>query len=186
MQREIDSSVEFKPTGRRRVNLKESDQRLTELCRGFESRAAAEPTLETLVLAVRLVADFTNLPDAKASAVLSGDAAGYLRSERSILISDTSFWQFPEHIRLAVLAHEVGHALCHRDGLMSRKEFAWLSECQVADLFACRWGFHKALRAERDSYYGARYAEALDMWQDENAYISAMGRWRQQYLAGMR
>jgi len=168
------------------LRLCEVDARLAPLCRQFESETVSIADLDGLAIPVILKENFLNEPEAKLSAVIASDQAFYRLSQRSIFINDSTFWSLPEKVTTAVLAHEVGHAVSHRDGLEARAPFAELSRCQVADLLACRWGFYEALREERAAYYGESYAEALALWPDENAFARAMARWRMQRLAGLK
>lgn len=167
------------------LRLTEDDRKLEQLCRDFEGRVSSVAELAYINLPVVLKATFQDEPEAQRSRVIAGDQAAYRRSTGTIYINDSSFWLLPEHQRLSALAHEVGHALSHRQELESLPAFAELHDCQIADLLACRWGFHTELRAERAGYYGQGYADALDLWQDEPAYSSAMAKWRALRAAGL-
>lgn len=168
------------------MELKESDSKLATLCREFEGLTDAVEQLKAAELQVVLLPDFAQEPEAAQSNVIRNTSAAYRRSLRSVIVNDSEFWNLDEDVRLAVLAHEVGHAICHRDGLIEAPRFEWLHECQVADLLACRWGFHAALRKERMASYGSRYCDILDQWEDEESYVTNMARWRQQHLAGLK
>ncbi len=165
--------------------LKESDHKLSPLCREFESRTVSVSTLACLDVPVLLTPDFTAEPESETSHGIRNDSAAYRRSLGSILINDSNFWELEFDVQMAVLAHEVGHAVCHRKNLMEAEAYKLIHECQVADLLACRWGFHGSLRKEREKSYGHRYCKALDLWQDEQAYVARMARWHQQRLAGL-
>ncbi len=167
------------------LHLRETDEHLAQLCREFERRVASVADLDQLELPVVLKATFQDEPEARESRVIATDQASYRHSLKSVFINNSTFWLLPEDQRLGVVAHEVGHAVSDRDALRSRSPFRMLSDCQVADLLACRWGFYDALRHERASYYGQPYGDALALWQDEKAYASAMTQWYQQRLAGL-
>ncbi len=168
------------------VQLQEAAPGLEGVCRAVEARTRHVPELARLLLPVVLLPDFDTIPEAQSSGATRASAAAYQLSDRRILINAAKFFQLASNVGEAVVAHEVGHAVCHRDAVMSRTpEYASLSECIVADLLACRWGFFDGLKAERLQSYGSEYCEALELWQNQPEFLGRMLRYYQRRLAGL-
>lgn len=92
-------------------------------------------------------------------------------------------------VQEAVIAHEIAHALAHRDSLMESLSiysvFGPYGEEFLADRLACEWGFFEGVRMERIGSYGAPYVRALEQWEDESAYCKEMRKWHLQRQAGI-
>lgn len=155
----------------------------------LEESQASVADLNGFTLPLVVKPDFLNEPEAKASRVIANDLSFYRPSQRTVFINDSKFWAVPAEEQLAIIAHEIGHALSHRDGIESQPTFEGVHSCQVADLLACRWGFYDALSSARRRDYGPqwgpRYTAALAQWKDQAAFAEAMARWRNQRLAAI-
>ncbi len=175
------------------MRLAESDPALSSVNRAVEERTRGIDTLAALELPVVLLPDFDCLPEVESSNKYRETPAAYRPSEGRILINGSKFLSLEPDIAQAVLAHEVAHAVCHRDSIVMRDDLTYgipviVSEDIVADLLACRWGFSEGLRKERikQAFYGSEYCEILALWQDETQFVHQMFVWHQQRMAGIR
>jgi len=143
--------------------------------------------LAALALPVVLLPDFESLPEATLGTSIRLSPAAYQPQGQRISVNEAIFHALEPDVAEAVLAHEIGHALCHRDATMQRTPaYRLLGECIVADLLACGWSFFDGLRKERVQIYGAEYCEILSLWRDRDEFINRMSTWYQRCLAGLR
>jgi len=96
------------------MELKESDPSLSEVCRAVEARLESVAELATLELPVKSLPDFDSLPGAEHKGIRLSPA-GYQPQERNILVNGARFFSLSPDVAEAVLAREIGHAVCHRD-----------------------------------------------------------------------
>jgi hypothetical protein len=171
------------------IILKESSADLESLCRSVEAKLSRTQVLSGMLLPVELLEDFDDLPEATKSQAQRHTSAAYRRSTKSIYINRRTFMPLHREVQESVLAHEIGHALAHRDSLMKNSElyseFGAFGEEFLADRLACEWGFFDGVRMERIHSYGAPYVKALEKWEDETEYCKAMKIWHIQKLAGI-
>jgi Zn-dependent protease with chaperone function len=167
------------------MQLCESDPALSALCRAVEAQMAAIPDLRDLEVPVVRLETFDELPEAGYSQVVRDTYAAYRRSERTIFVNFPAFEQLSPPVQQAVMAHEIAHALAHRDSLVETLSYHELGEEVLADYLACSWGFAEGLREERLASYGPEYVEALDQWVDEGAYRREMFLWCMRKNAGL-
>ena len=165
------------------MKLIESDSSLSATCRAVEVRLAGVGDLAGLELPVVLLPDFEDVPEAKRSVAIRRTPAAYRPSEGKIFVNQARFSLLPADVAEAVIAHEIGHAVSHRDSLAQK--YPELSDCMVADLLACRWSFFEGLRKERFESNGQKYCELLDLWSDESKYVRGMAVYYQRRLAGL-
>ncbi len=169
------------------MELRESDEALSLICRSIESLTYDISDLKDLVLPVELLANFDKEREAQKSKSIRNSPAAYRQSDMKILVNRSQFFGLKAEIAKIVLIHEVGHAYCHLKGqtFCNHARFAELHEDQVVDLLLCRWGLEEQLIAERKDSYGREYCEALRLWRNETEYIRAMARYRLRRLAGI-
>lgn len=169
------------------MQLTESATSLTRVCRCVEARLHGVTEVAALALPLVVLSDFESLHEATLGASIRLSAAAYQLREQRIIVNEAIFYALEPDVAEAVLAHEIGHAVCHRDATMERTPaYRFLSECIVADLLACRWSFLDGLRKERLQIYGPEYCEILDLWRDPDQFINRMCTWYQRRLAGLR
>jgi hypothetical protein len=170
------------------MKLYESNQRLSSVCRFVEVRTQYLRDLATLELSVVILDNFNSLPEAKLSATVLRDAAAYRPSERQILINASMFLDLSDDVSVAVLVHEVAHAVCQRDSIRKRDPIFGIPVAEeiIADLRVCQWGFFDGLIKERLTSYGSQYCEILKQWQVEDEFLRRMTVWYQQHLAGIK
>ena len=155
------------------IKLTEDSARLTELCRKAE---AACTTLKTThEWPVSLLEHFRGLPEAKAAPSFATTPATYRKSDATLYVNAEAFFAMTGDEQLAVVVHEVGHAVTGGD-------------CFDADMFACEHGQQTALVAERTKHYGgaagAEYAAALLQWKNPTSARAAFSSWRMKKLIG--
>jgi Zn-dependent protease with chaperone function len=168
------------------LKLDESTPSLSAICRAVEARLEGVEELASLKLPLVLLPDFDSLPEANLAAAIRLTPTAYQRLERRILVNAATFSTLQEDVAEAVLAHEIGHALCHRDSIMERAtDYRFLGECIVADLLACKWGFFDALKKERLKSNGPQYSQILGLWSDEGEFVRRMTEWYQVRLCGL-
>lgn len=168
------------------LKLNESTPSLASVCRAVEKRTREVAELSALSLPIVLLSDFEGLPKTQAGNAIRLNPAVYQRLQQRILINGSKFDPLDPDVAQAVIAHEIGHAVCHRDSLMERPAYRSLYECIVAELLACKWGFFDELKKDRLESYGSKYCEILELWQDGLEFVSRMDRWYQRRLAGIR
>jgi hypothetical protein len=169
------------------MELRESDEALSYICRSIEGLTEGISDLKDLVLPVELLSNFYKEPGAQKSKFIQNSPTVYRLSDRKILVDRSKFFGLKAEIAKIALIHEVGHAYCHLKGqaFCNHARFAELHEDQVVDLLLCRWGFEEQLIAERKNSYGKEYCEALRLWRDETKYIKTMARYRLKRLVGI-
>jgi hypothetical protein len=169
------------------MTLIEVDPSLSEICRAVELHVRNIGELAELELRAELLLDFNSLTDPEAK--LRGyrlRPALYRLKEQTILVNGANFFSLAEDVSRAALAHEIGHAVYHRDSLGQLvPTYKFLHEDIVADLLACKWGFLGGLRRERLGSYGQRYSEILELWSNEDEFVRRMNTWYQRRLAGI-
>jgi antirestriction protein ArdC len=142
------------------------------------------PDLEPLEVPLRLLPDFEDEPEARGSDVIRHTFAAYRQSKRTIFVNGSTFFRQSDAVQLATLAHELGHAVCHRARDVGYDlHFAGLDEEIVADILASRWGYREAIIELREPSYGDEYSEILrsdtEVAQDE--LVERMEKWWQAY-----
>lgn len=156
------------------ITLDEQSEDLADVCRKAELACAGVPT--THAWPVVMTSDFRALPQVKLKAQETTPAA-YIPSTKTIHVNEPFFVGMSEDEQLAVLVHEVGHAVLES------------ADCFAADMFACQYGQEVALVAERRNHYGgaagAEYAEALLKWREPDLARAAYSKWRARKLAGI-
>jgi len=173
------------------LKLAESDPSLSTLCRAVEVRVQSVHELAGLELPVVLLRNFdsvpelSSFPEGKVRDAYRLSPAMYQAQTQRVLVNAAGFFSLPRDIAEAVLAHEVGHAVCHRDSIMAQPRYRpLLCECIVADLLACKWGFFEGLRNERLERYGLAYCKVLELWSNEDEFLTCMTRWHLNVLSG--
>ncbi len=168
------------------MQLRESAASLSGVCRSVEARVKDIAELSELVLPIVLLPAFDSLPEVASRPSIRHEAAAYQLREERVVVNESIFPSFDADVAQAVLAHEIGHAICHRNAIMQRPAYKLLSECIVADLLACKWSFVEGLRKERLQSYGPKYCQILDVWQDEDQFVDRMLTYYRQRLSGLR
>ncbi|MFO0762945.1 MAG: hypothetical protein U0359_41295 [Byssovorax sp.] len=155
------------------ITLTENAESIAEVCRKTEAACAALTTVHAWP--VVLLDHFRDLPEAEAASSYASTPAGYRKSDATVYVNAEAFFAMAMSEQLAVLVHEVGHAVTDGD-------------CFEADLFACEHGQEATLVAERTKHYGgaagAEYATALQQWRDPERARSAFAAWRTKRLIG--
>lgn len=156
------------------IRLEEHDEKLADLCRTAEHACAG--VAGEHVWPVLLPEDFGSLPQVQLRSQARTPAA-FVPSAQTIYVNETPFFGMAEAEQVAVLVHEVGHAVLES------------ASCFEADMFACRHGQEEALVAERRKHYGAiagdEYAAALLQWREPDRARAAFSRWHGRRLAGV-
>lgn len=124
--------------------------------RRFEQTVAAVDDLANVVLEVECLASFDDVAEARMHSHRASPA-GYVPTRDRLLINLQVFDALDAPTQVAVLAHEVGHALRHRRG----ESRPWGEDCFEADVLAVRWGLGDALLADRERTPGPEYAAIL-------------------------
>ncbi|MDX2093699.1 MAG: hypothetical protein SFX73_38025 [Kofleriaceae bacterium] len=157
------------------ITLAEDSERIADVCRKAEAACTALPT--THAWPASLLEHFRDVPEAQVAPSYATTPAAFRKSDASIYVNAETFFAMSEDEQLAVVVHEVGHAVLP-DG-----------DCFDADMFACRYGQEAALVAERTKHFGgasgAEYAAALAQWRDPSSARAAYSRWRARKLAGV-
>lgn len=156
------------------IKLAEQDDRLGDVCRKAEDACAALRNTHEWPLTI--VEDFRELPQVRLTRQATTPAA-FIPSERRICINEGPFFAMTDDEQLAVLVHEVGHAVLDS------------ADCFEADMFACEHGQERTLVAERRKHYsgtaGDESAAALLQWREPKAARLAFVRWRGRRLSGV-
>ncbi|HKH46810.1 MAG TPA: hypothetical protein VKM72_19300 [Thermoanaerobaculia bacterium] len=161
------------------LKLLESTERLANTSRELEERVQLPAEIGDLVLPVRLLSGFEDLPNA--NALLPHDWAVYSRGNREILVNGATFFEVSEELARATLAHEVGHAVYQRaQETQYDLGYAGLHEEFLADVLACKWGYCDEVCALRSSY-GDEYCSLLRRSEQIPDFVKAMEEWLQQY-----
>lgn len=172
------------------IALIEDSPCATNLCRSLEAKLQKKPELFGMCIPVETLDNFDDFPESQTSDVYKNSTAVYRQSTKTIYLNRARFFGQDDDIQEAIVAHEIGHALAHRDSLIKNNlAYSQLdpvsAEEYLADRLACLWGFFDGLRKERLSSYGRKYVEGLELWQDEASYIDAMVRWHTLKHAGL-
>jgi len=166
------------------MKLIESDNRLSTSCRAMELSVHSVSELRDLVLPVSLI-DLATL--AEMSDVYVNTNAAYRKSTQEVLINN-SFFQLTSLEQHGVLAHEVAHAVDHRDDLLAKLPEKYRigihPEEFLADRIACSWGLFDAVLEMRKGW-GQEYLDALGLWRSESDYYRAMYKWNLRKSAGI-
>jgi 3-dehydroquinate dehydratase len=166
------------------MTLRENDERIAGLCRSVEKHTENSAPLRDCTVPVNVVPDLQSEPEVDIVPLITLNPAAYRRSIKTILVNEHTFFDLKHSIREAILAHEVGHLLCHLTGCSENREVP-ISECIIADLWACRWGYSTPLLEERRTSYGPAYCDILQLWLNEQEYLEKMTLWYMQKLAGL-
>jgi hypothetical protein len=150
----------------------------------MESSVHEVSELRDLVLPVSVI-DFSAL--AGASDVYVNTNAAYRKSTHEVLINN-SFFQLTSLEQHGVLAHEVAHAVDHRNDLLTQLPEKFKISIQpeefLADRIASSWGLFDAVREMRKGW-GQEYLDALALWENESEYYRAMSKWNLRRSAGI-
>ena len=167
------------------MKLLENDPTLADMCRQIESAIGEDPRCQGLQVVVRLTS-LDALPESAKTDVFRDGGGAYRRSTREVLL-DPCLLSMNSSVAVAVIAHEVGHAVAHAKGMQWEGDGANdpMAEEFIADRLACEWGFEHSLVAERHTSYGEEYVVALRKWPDERTYRHAMNLWRTKRIAGL-
>jgi hypothetical protein len=145
--------------------------------------------LAGMVIPVELLESFDVISEAGKSQATKDTHAAYRRSTKTLYLNRRTFSSLQTQVQEAVVAHEIAHALAHRDSLMDKlpmyAEFGNFGEEFLADRLACEWGFFEGLRIERIASYGQAYVMALEKWEDETTYCKEMSLWHIRRQAGL-
>jgi hypothetical protein len=167
------------------MRLVESDPALAPLCRELEARSLSIRTPEAVnrEVPVQLMTDFdaidvSRLHPIKQKRFREGPAM-YRASDGRVLINAAHFLRIPEGEQLAVLAHEVAHALRDRLGIAGGS-----NDEHETDLLACRLGCAEELIAHRAHASPGR-AEALALWETPASALAALQHWFAMSVAGI-
>lgn len=157
------------------IVLTENSERIADICRKAEAVCASLTTSHQWP--VVLLEHFRALPEAQAVLSYATTPAAYRKSNVALYVNAEVFFAMSEQERLAVIVHEVGHAV--QPG----------GDCFDADMFACRHGQATTLVIERTRHYGgvagSEYAAALLEWRDPTRARAAFSIWRAKRLAGV-
>lgn len=168
------------------MTLCESDTWISELCRTIENRLRNVTILNKLKIPIIIHETFDNLPEAQTQKTITKTYAAYRCSTNEIYINCKLFQDLPLSIQEGALAHEIGHAVCHRDQLLvtTHKKYQLIGDEYLADHFACSWGFFEELKKERQVSYGASYVDALSKWENESEFYDAFTKWHNKKYSG--
>lgn len=157
------------------IKLTENSDRIADVCRNAE--AACTPLAATHEWPVVLLEHFRDLPEAKVAASYAKTPAAYRKSNATLYVNGETFFAMSADEQLAVVVHEVGHAV-QPEG-----------DCFDADMFACRHGQETTLVAERARHYGGaagcEYGAALRQWKNPTTAREAFTIWRDKKRAGL-
>lgn len=157
------------------IKLTENSERIANVCRNAE--AACTPLATNHEWPVVVLEHFRDLPESKVAASYAKTPAAFRKSQSALYVNGEAFFAMTEDEQLAVVVHEVGHAV-HPEG-----------DCFDADMFACRHGQETTLVAERAKHYGGaagwEYSAALRQWKNPTTAREAFTIWRGKKLAGM-
>lgn len=159
-----------------------------QICQAMDEKLSAIDELFNLVIEVKVLDNFDHIPEASQSEVIKKTGAFYRKSEKTIYINKCVFFQEKEDIQESTMAHEIGHALDHRDSLTNKYGFSNFGQygCEfLADQLACRWGFFDGIAKERAISYGCKYVDALSSWSNHDSYLKKMSIWHTQKQAGI-
>lgn len=166
------------------MNLRESDSKLTKVCRLFEKCVANIVELQNLTLEIELLDSFDNLSEGFIH-VNARNPAAYCKSANKIYVNSAIFFHYPEKIQEAFIAHEVGHAIrILKKASPETVELIDIDECIVADRLACKWGYFEPLKWERVNSYGQEYVDCLNLWKDKKIFNKCMALWQTRKLSG--
>lgn len=166
------------------MNLRESDAKLTKICRLFEKCVVNIVELQNLTLEIELLDSFDNLPEGFGH-VNARNPAAYCKSTNKIYVNSAIFFSYSEDIQEAFIAHEVGHAIrILKKASPETVELININECIVADRLACKWGYFEPLKRERFNSYGQQYVDCLNLWQDIETFNKCMVAWQIRRLNG--
>lgn len=160
---------------------------LVEECRLIEARVVGVQILTDAVIDIDVLDNFAGLPESQPgqprASMFRRTFAAHRKSTNVISVNAETYVGLGLDERCAVMAHEIGHWVCARDG---RNEYgpADVNECVIADRLACSWGYLEGLAAQRKLSSGARYAECLKKWADPSAFFACVARDRMLTLIG--
>lgn len=156
------------------IKLTENSERIANVCRKAEAACASLATSHAWPLV--LLDHFRVFPEAKSAASYVTTPAAFRKSEVTVYVNGETFFAMSEDEQVAVVVHEVGHAVTDGD-------------CFDADMFASENGQEATLVAERTKHYGgvagAEYAAALLQWRTPATARAAYATWRGKKLAGV-
>jgi hypothetical protein len=122
------------------IKLTENSERIASVCR--KAAAACASLATSHEWPVVLLEHFRSLPESNAAGSYATTPAAYRRSDATLYVNGETFFAMSEDEQLAVIMHEVGHAV-EPEG-----------DCFDADMFACRHGQETTLVTERAKHYG--------------------------------
>lgn len=154
----------------------------TQVLQRFEEDAAGVTDLANFEIEVEVHPTFQEAVPAVTAAHKRSPAA-YLQSRDLLMINDAEFTKLDESGQLAVLAHELGHAYRHRQGISA----PGAEDCFLADLQAIHWGLGEALVRRREHEYGDEYARLLRnvSGAPHSKLVGAYRMWQMRRNAGL-
>ena len=156
------------------IKLKESATALATVCRQAEAACGPLPTKHAW--AVDLLPNFLHLSGAKVGSAIAKSPAAFRPSTQCIEINGETFFDMTTNQQVAILVHEVGHAVRGEDDF-------------EAEMFACEYGQQATLAAERAMHYGgssgAEYAAMLSLWKTRGKAREAYDYWSNRKKAGL-
>lgn len=165
--------------------LNNSDPRLDANCREVESRIGSNDQVTDHQWVVELLQSFSDLAESASSSKFASTPAFYRISTNTIYVNTSVFFGYSHNHQLAILVHEVAHALRAQPEFGAIKEELGLHECTWADWHTCQWGCSAELIDERAASSGQTYASALSLWPNRDRFAAAMAKYRMQHAAGI-
>jgi hypothetical protein len=135
------------------LSIKESDQRLSAICRAIEDAARLNDALPDVAIEieVEVVPDFDDpvasgynpaLPP-RVLAIFRDTPAGYRASLGKVRVNARTFFSYGPRMQAAILCHEIGHLVGHKTGKAN-----WNDDLE-ADFMACQVGYKDEIFADR-------------------------------------
>jgi hypothetical protein len=145
------------------MKLKNLEERLDKVCRTVEIGLRDIQELQRIELDIILKSDLSGFPEAE-SQFIKNSPAIYVLAHQTIYINEATFFQFSTLEHRSIIVHEIGHAYRHlneipKEEMSDMPMLFYHSECVLADLLTCKWGFIEGLISERAKSYGDSYVE---------------------------